>query len=453
MMGVAMKSPHTVRRPGYAPTNPALGRRGMHTRDQIVARAGQLFVEHGYHGTSIDAIAKAVGGSRATIYQYFESKDDIFRELVRQCEPAVLEHAARLGRLSPDAAGMRSLHQWLTEWAQLYDKYAMVFLEFPGIGAIEGLPQTEAGAVSGQYADVITRKLRDAGIRGIEPADAAAALLRIAHMVNLYRFRGMFGLSSAARTTDSLTVAMQLLLFPETPDGDIAEVNSAPARAVARDESAASAPRVPGEPNPFSVSPIRQDVLSASSVLFNERGYYSVSMEDIAAAASVSRATLYRHFNTKVTILEELTSWAVLEGGHLAAELYELARTGIDVDALHSWLGRYVRFHRSYNGVIRAWYDGTLAQQLAGDAMVRGMGGFHAAVVALLDCVQLPRGVDRLDAAAVFLSVLGRMTELSMSQRRNVNDYDTATLMLLVLQRALLGALAPGTAISPRSTA
>ncbi|HKI43518.1 MAG TPA: TetR/AcrR family transcriptional regulator [Mycobacterium sp.] len=439
-----MTSPQRVRRPGYAPTNPAVGRRGMHTREQIVARAGQLFVEHSYHGTSIDAIAKAVGGSRATIYQYFESKDDIFRELIRQCEPAVLEHAARLGRLSPEAAGVRSLHRWLTEWAQLYDKYAMVFLEFPGIGAIEGLPQTEAGAVSGQYADLITRKLRDAGIRGIEPADAAAALLRIAHMVNLYRFRGMFGLCSAARTTASLTVAMQLLLFPETPADVIAEVSPAPAEAaVVRDELTAPAPGLPEEPDPFSVSPIRQDVLSASSVLFNQRGYYSVAMEDIATAASVSRATLYRHFSTKVKILEELTGWSVLEGGHLSAELYELARTGIDVDALHSWLGRYVRFHRSYSGVIRAWYDGTLAQQLAGDAVVRGMGGFHVAVTALLDCVQLPPGIDRPVAAAVFLSVLGRMTELSISRRHNVSDYETATLMLLVLQRALLGDLEP----------
>jgi len=439
-----MTSPQRVRRPGYAPTNPAVGRRGMHTREQIVARAGQLFVEHSYHGTSIDAIAKAVGGSRATIYQYFESKDDIFRELIRQCEPAVLEHAARLGRLSPEAAGVRSLHRWLTEWAQLYDKYAMVFLEFPGIGAIEGLPQTEAGAVSGQYADLITRKLRDAGIRGIEHADAAAALLRIAHMVNLYRFRGMFGLCSAARTTASLTVAMQLLLFPETPADVIAEVSPAPAEAaVVRDELTAPAPGLPEEPDPFSVSPIRQDVLSASSVLFNQRGYYSVAMEDIATAASVSRATLYRHFSTKVKILEELTGWSVLEGGHLSAELYELARTGIDVDALHSWLGRYVRFHRSYSGVIRAWYDGTLAQQLAGDAVVRGMGGFHVAVTALLDCVQLPPGIDRPVAAAVFLSVLGRMTELSISRRHNVSDYETATLMLLVLQRALLGDLEP----------
>jgi AcrR family transcriptional regulator len=434
----AMARQKQERRPGYAPANPAVGRRGLHTRELIVARAGQLFVAHGYHGTSIDAIAKAVGGSRATVYQYFESKDDIFRELVRQCEPAVLEHAARLGRLSADADGVRNLHQWLTEWARLYDKYAMVFLEFPGIGAIEGLPQTDAGAVSGRYADVITRKLRAAGVKGIDPRDAAAAVLRISHMVNLYRFRGMFGLASPELTTDGLTVAVQLLLFPQTPADAIEDVipmtqdsitggENLPAKEVAGDEA----------PDAASVSPIRHDVLSASSALFNERGYYSVAMEDIAAAANVSRSTLYRHFSTKVAILEELTGWAVLEGAHLSGELHGLAMANVDSETLHSWLGRYVHFHRSYSGVIRAWYDGTLADQLPGDAVARGMGGFHRAVSALLDQVALPTRIIGGVAAAVFLAVLGRMTELSMSQGRDVSDYDTASLMLLVLQRAL----------------
>lgn len=434
-----MKSPPRLRRPGYAPTSSAVGRRGMHTRELIVARAGQLFVTHGYHGTSIDAVAKAVGGSRASIYQYFESKDDIFRELVRQCEPAVLEHAAGLGSIGPEIDGMRNLQRWLTQWAALYDKYAMVFLEFPGVGAIEGLPQTEAGAVSGRYAEIITDKLRAAKITGIAAADAAAALLRISHMMNLYRFRGMFDLSSAARTTGSLTIAMQLLLFPQTPPEVLGEVIPAPPPEPERHGNR-TMPQG-DEPDPPSVSPVRQDVLSASSVLFNNRGYYAVTMEDIAATASISRATLYRHFSTKVKILEELTGWSVLEGGHLSAELHELSSARVDLDALHSWLGRYVHFHRTYSGVIRAWYDGTLAAQLAGDPLARGMGGFHIAALALLDNIELPAGLTTDVAAAVFLAVLGRMTELSMSRRNSVSDYDTATLMLVVLQRALLGGM------------
>lgn len=437
--GTAMSRSSKSRRPGYAPVNSAVGRRGLHTRDLIVQRAGQLFVAKGYHSTSIDAIAKAVGGSRATIYQYFESKDDIFRDLVHQCEPAVLDHARRLGQLGPQPEGIANLRDWLHEWAQLYDKYAMVFLEFPGIGAIEGLPQTDAGAVSGQYAELIADNLRGAGIHGIDTADAAAILIRISHMVNLYRFRGMFGLSSRASTTDSLTIALQLLLFPQTPAAALQA--AVPARDTGDraldDTSLLVVPEA--QPQTKSLSPIRQDILAAGSALMNERGYYGISMEDIAAAADISRATLYRHFGTKLAILDELSRWAVLEGAGLAAELYEQARHGLDVEALHSWLARYVHFHRNYGGVNRAWYDGTLAEQLPAEGVSRGTGLFHAAVAALLRRVELPAGMDPAVAAAVFLAALGRLAEWSLSRRRADSDYDTAGLMLLVLQRALLG--------------
>ena len=71
-----------VRRPGYTPDNVAVGRRGLRTRTTIVRQAARLFAEHGFHGTSIDTIAKAAGGSRAAVYQYFQSKDDILAELV-----------------------------------------------------------------------------------------------------------------------------------------------------------------------------------------------------------------------------------------------------------------------------------------------------------------------------------------------------------------------------------
>jgi AcrR family transcriptional regulator len=131
---------------------------------------------------TLDAIAKAVGRSRATVYQYFQSKEEIFVELFRHAGPAVLEHGRSLGSLGPNADGRRNLHQWPVGWAALYDKHAVVFLEFPGIGAIEGMPGINAGAVSDKYADIITSKLRGTGVAGIDLADASAALLRIAHM-------------------------------------------------------------------------------------------------------------------------------------------------------------------------------------------------------------------------------------------------------------------------------
>jgi AcrR family transcriptional regulator len=281
-------------------------------------------------------------------------------------------------------------------------------------------------------------------VTGIDPADAAGALLRISHMVNLYRFRGMLGLdrSTQATISSSLAISMQLLLFPNTAHAVITQfaADAAPATATPLDADDAQGPALPEPPDSMAVSPTRQDILSAASALFAEHGFYSVSMEDIAVAANVNRATPYRHFKTKVEILVELSAWSALEGAHLAAELHQLADSDADTDALRAWLSRYVRFHRTYGGVIRAWYDGTVAQQLPEDTVTQGLGTFHSAVIDFLDDVELPPGVHPDIAVAIFLAVMGRLTEMAVSQHPMDSDYDTASLMMLVLQRALFGA-------------
>ncbi|MGV0792167.1 TetR/AcrR family transcriptional regulator [Mycolicibacterium sp. XJ1819] len=428
-----MTPSESMRRPGYAPANAAVGRRGLHTRQRVLTRAGQLFVAHGFHGTSMDAIAKAVGGSRATIYQYFEDKEEIFRELSRQCEPAVLEHGRRLGELGPHPEGMANLHGWLVEWAELYDKYAVVFLEFPGIGTIAGV--TGAAAVSDKYADTVTAKLRDAGVRGIDPEDAAAALLRIAHMVNLYRFRGQLGLNSRSNTSAALSIAIQLLLFPDTPAEVTAAVATDSASVTTVFPTAFPLDTATDDDRDAEGPPVQRDVLTAASALFAHHGYYSVSMEDIAAAAEVSRATLYRHFSSKVKVLAGLTDWAVAESRHIAARLHTLAQGEPTAEDLRAWLTQFVAFQRTYGGVTRAWHDGTLAQQLPVDVLTEGTGAIHGAVMALLDHVDLPAGLDPLVAVAIFLAVLGRLSELSASRHPERSDEDTAALMLDVLQR------------------
>ncbi|HEY4114579.1 MAG TPA: TetR/AcrR family transcriptional regulator [Rhizomicrobium sp.] len=56
-------------------------------RDAIVEVAKQAFVEFGYAGTSMSAIAARVGGSKATLYNYFKSKEELFVAVVeKKCE-------------------------------------------------------------------------------------------------------------------------------------------------------------------------------------------------------------------------------------------------------------------------------------------------------------------------------------------------------------------------------
>lgn len=47
-------------------------------RAEILGIAGPLFLEHGYQGTSMSRIAAAVGGSKGTLYAYFQNKEELF---------------------------------------------------------------------------------------------------------------------------------------------------------------------------------------------------------------------------------------------------------------------------------------------------------------------------------------------------------------------------------------
>jgi len=71
----------------------------------LEAAAGQ-FIEHGFARTSVDAIAKASGVSKVTIYSYFPTKEALFEASVESCTnevfaslpPGALDHG------NPEAA-------------------------------------------------------------------------------------------------------------------------------------------------------------------------------------------------------------------------------------------------------------------------------------------------------------------------------------------------------------
>lgn len=56
-------------------------------RDRIVQAAKAVFFETGYSAASMSMIAARLGGSKATLYAYFKSKEELFRAIVEdQCE-------------------------------------------------------------------------------------------------------------------------------------------------------------------------------------------------------------------------------------------------------------------------------------------------------------------------------------------------------------------------------
>lgn len=96
------------------------GNPGMRRQDRTVTItnfqtvAEKLFLEYGFHKTSIEAVAKTAGASVGSIYNYFESKEDLFLSLL----PARLDALAASLRGARDAVAVRrQLAAWRTAHA------------------------------------------------------------------------------------------------------------------------------------------------------------------------------------------------------------------------------------------------------------------------------------------------------------------------------------------------
>src|SRR6201995_783879 len=57
---------------------------------EILDAALSVFAEKGYAGTRMDEIARRAGVTKGTIYLYFESKEAVFKSLVRESIGATL---------------------------------------------------------------------------------------------------------------------------------------------------------------------------------------------------------------------------------------------------------------------------------------------------------------------------------------------------------------------------
>src|SRR5438067_5627729 len=93
-----------VRRAPFS-DNPQVGARGQRTQQRILDAALRVFGEVGYHQCSIDAITKVAGCSRVSFYQYFSSKEDVFRHLAVQVARQLKASSDRLEAVTPDLAG------------------------------------------------------------------------------------------------------------------------------------------------------------------------------------------------------------------------------------------------------------------------------------------------------------------------------------------------------------
>lgn len=76
--------------------------RGRATKTAIIKVARDLFGEHGYDGTSIDAILRGAGVARGALYHHFPAKEAVFDAVLESEVEKVAEASARAARAADD---------------------------------------------------------------------------------------------------------------------------------------------------------------------------------------------------------------------------------------------------------------------------------------------------------------------------------------------------------------
>jgi AcrR family transcriptional regulator len=102
-----------------------LSDRGARTRTRIIEAAEQVFADAGYHEASIVKITEAAGVAQGTFYLYFESKKQVFDELVRDLNRRVrhaMKEASSQGktRLESELFGFAAYFRFTAEHKALY---------------------------------------------------------------------------------------------------------------------------------------------------------------------------------------------------------------------------------------------------------------------------------------------------------------------------------------------
>jgi AcrR family transcriptional regulator len=149
---------------GRAPRGRARPRKGQVTRRRLLDAAESIFASVGYHEASIVRITEAAGVAQGTFYIYFDSKQQIFEEVVFDLNHRVRQamtsaSAGAPDRLEAERRGFAAFFQFTADHPALYRVIRQAEFVSPKAMAqhyervIAGyVPQLEAAMARGEVA-------------------------------------------------------------------------------------------------------------------------------------------------------------------------------------------------------------------------------------------------------------------------------------------------------------
>ncbi|MDE6602577.1 MAG: TetR/AcrR family transcriptional regulator [Lachnospiraceae bacterium] len=159
--------------------------RSVH-REKIASAASALFMDKGIEATSMDDIAKAAGYSKATLYVYFENKEEIVGLLVLQSMKKLYDYmVSALEQQQTTKDRYCCICQALVRYQEEFPFYFKMVLDKINIDFEEQdyLPEEKETYLVGEE---INEKLKDFLVSGMEKGDLRDDLEIMPAIFNLW---------------------------------------------------------------------------------------------------------------------------------------------------------------------------------------------------------------------------------------------------------------------------
>ncbi|MCU1476773.1 MAG: TetR/AcrR family transcriptional regulator [Subtercola sp.] len=437
------------RRQSYGPTSPSIGPRGTRTLERILEASLKVFASRGFHDATIQDIAAEVGTSRATLYQYFPSKEKIFVELLEECGAAVVDVVKNLGLLGPTPGGFANLRWWLSEWARVYDQYATLFVEWANIDT----PAVPVGSLVAQFNTNfnkrVARRLRESGVTDVDVDDVAAILTGVILRFNYLRQMGSAPADVADERGYHFAVVIQLMLFPDSPPLATRGGREVPRRWYQQ--------RVSGKylANHIEAPTARYNerlagltAKSASTVhaliksgakIFADRGFQRANIDDIVTDAGFARGTFYKYFDGKIDLLMAIASMCTQDSVAVGRRLERISMDSTGAASLREWVGSTISLSEEYRGVYRVWMERSPTNAELSSMRGEVVETLRRSLFVLLGKVERGHPIDLRVSEIFVVSLLDQVPEAFQLNNLPRTRAHQIELVSVLLERALFG--------------
>lgn len=388
--------------------SPHVGARGQRTQQAILDAALRVFGEEGYHRCRIDQITKRAGCSRASFYQYFSRKEDLFRHLAGQVARQLNAAADALDPLGPDADGWTSLRGWVARHRSVYERYEPVFHAFEATLETDEAVAAASARWSERHVASIRSRLVTAPLppRQLDPV----IMILLECMTRTFDVAGL--LRSAAgdgyppeQVEVALTDVIHRSLFGLQPDVNVhAAVVRRPPVLTFSPVMRRAMEQADDEPELTAAGRQTFDALMAAGHdVFIRRGYHRTRVDDVVEAAGVSHGAFYRYFENKDHLARALVGRAMRKVSTVFVDIPPDAYDDVSGRAaLRRWLRRYNSAHASEAAMLRVWVDAALGDAALTADSAPALDWGRRQMVRFLR----PRGFGDLSTDAVVLVAL-----------------------------------------------